>query len=466
MPASTVQNPPAQTESKSAKKKKAKAAVAATERNDSPAPGATSSDKAVSVAGGNEATENAYIRDLKKNIRNTSKKISNASKTEALIKENKDKSIEQLITAKIINADQKRQVDNKPALEAELARYEEQLAQVQKLDDEWRAIAASTKADTEKALTDKFEKEKADAIAEVKKQAEADLKKAVEDGFLVVSQFLRLVAQRRGEAPGSEEELDKANEGILASVYGGDSTAVASMVKLYHGTDDATTSVTGESLQVTYATIKQQITDSSPVSDPTELPAEEPEVEPVPTESSHLVQTDPTIANAGLTEIDAGTDIALANGHTEETPAEGETSIPNADVGDSAANAAAENQWDVGNDLAASQEWVEVQKPAEAPQTETAPNAPPAAPSSQSWADDHPEPSTSTSTTDANDGFQSVQRNRGRGDREGGFRGGRGGHHRGRGGFRGDGHHRGRGRGGPRGGHRGGFRREEHVSSA
>lgn len=105
------------------------------------------------------------------------------------------------------------------------------------------------------------------------------------------------------------------------------------------------------------------------------------------------------MAHAGLTEIDAGTDTAFTNGHTNEASAEaegeGEVSIPNADVGDSAANAAAEKQWDSaheGNDMVVSQEWVEVQKPVETPQTETAPNAGPAAPASQSWADDHPDP--------------------------------------------------------------------------
>lgn len=126
------------------------------------------------------------------------------------------------------------------------------------------------------------------------------------------------------------------------------------------------------------------------------------EAEPV-TAESQFGQTDPTVAYAGLTEIDAGTDTALTNGHVNGTSTEaegegeGETLIPNADVGDSAANAAAEQQWDAvheNNDLAASQEWVEVQKPTETPQTETAPNAAPATAPSQSWADDHPEPSS------------------------------------------------------------------------
>lgn len=69
---------------------------------------------------------------------------------------------------------------------------------------------------------------------------------------------------------------------------------------------------------------------------------------------------------------------------------EGETIIPNAEIGDDAANEAGEKQWDTPNEMAASQEWVEVQKPVETPQTEEAP----AAAATQSWADDHPESSS------------------------------------------------------------------------
>lgn len=163
-------------------------------------------------------------------------------------------------------------------------------------------------------------------------------------------------------------------------------------------------------------------------------------------EPAHLVQTDPTIAHAGLTEIDAGTDTAMTNGQVNGTPVEADAPIPNADVGDSAANAAGENQWDTGNDIATSQEWVEIPKAAEVPQTETAPNAAaPAATSTASWADEQPDSSAAATTpADPNDGFQSVQRNRGRGNGEP-FRGGRGGHHRG---GRGGSGFRGRGRGG------------------
>lgn len=66
MAASTVQNPPVQTESKSARKKKAKV----TERTESPAPAATSTpDKPASVADHqDDASDNAYIRELQKSV--------------------------------------------------------------------------------------------------------------------------------------------------------------------------------------------------------------------------------------------------------------------------------------------------------------------------------------------------------------------------------------------------------------
>lgn len=165
-------------------------------------------------------------------------------------------------------------------------------------------------------------------------------------------------------------------------------------------------------------------------------------------ESSHPPASDPTITHAGLTEIDEGSIRPLSNGHTgEDKPS---TLASTADVADSAANAAGESQWDTNNELAESQEWVNV--PRDAAETETGLAATPAAPANtQSWADDHPDPAETAAAavpTEANDGFQSVQRKapaqnwRGRGGDRGGYRG--------RGGFRGDG--RGRGRGGQRGG--------------
>lgn len=115
--------------------------------------------------------------------------------------------------------------------------------------------------------------------------------------------------------------------------------------------------------------------------------------ESAPVEStSEQVQTDPTVAYAGLTEIDTtGATAPVTNGHVASTTPSG---VPaSADVGDAAANAAAESQWDTNNDLSASgtqEDWVKV--PRDPAETETGLEATPAAAGPvQSWADDQPE---------------------------------------------------------------------------
>lgn len=132
--------------------------------------------------------------------------------------------------------------------------------------------------------------------------------------------------------------------------------------------------------------------------------------------------------------------------------------IDNVNVADEAANAVGQGHWNSSKDAATSQdEWVQV--PRDPSETDTGLNATPAAAANtQSWADDHPEQAPAPKAADPNEGFQSVQRNRGR--NEGGHnRGGRGrGDFRGRG--RGDARGRG-GRGGRGGPSRGGPRRTE-----
>ncbi|KAI1734928.1 hypothetical protein F4680DRAFT_329352 [Xylaria scruposa] len=456
-----VQNPPASAESKSAKKKKAKA-----ERTESPAPSASPApEKAVSISGADaseDSSESPYVRDLQKNIRNVNKKIANASKTDPIVDQHKGKTLDELVEAKIINADQRAQRLKKPQLEAQLAQYEEQLAQFKKIDEEYRSRGAADKTAIEKTLTEKFEKEKADAISKLTEKAAADAKKSLHDSLLALSQFLRLAAARRSEEADAGLDENMALEGVLLNVYSGDEHAVSTMLKLIEGSSETTHSVAGDELQTTYGQVKAAATAYVAPFTAVETSPDTTETAPEPA----ATETDPTVAHAGLTEIDStGATEPLTNGHTESTP---QTGIPtNADVSDIAANAAAGADWDTNNNMASSitqEDWVQVTRdPAE---TETGLTATPAAASNvQSWADDQPEspPEQAPASTDANDGFHQVQRNRPRGhEREGSWRGRgrgdyrgghRGGHHEGRGG-------RGRGRG--RGnGHRGRPRPEE-----
>ncbi|KAN0110294.1 hypothetical protein V8E51_006681 [Hyaloscypha variabilis] len=461
MAASTTQNPQVKSDSKSSKKKKSKTASTETEASTASAPAAevTPSHAATESNNGDGGYESPYIKELYKNIRNVNKKITNASKVDNILAENPGKTLDELVAARKINADQKAQILKKPQLQASLTQLEEQIAQYKKFDQEYKARSQSEKAEFEKTFTDKASKELEEAVAATKAEAETNALKEQKDNLLLLSQFLKLAAIRRGEDEAAELEESKALEGLLAQVYAGDATAVASMLNLIQGSSDTITSVMGEALSVTYADIKTaslaQIAATPILESEVEQPHESPSVE-----IEHPVQSDPTIVHAGLTEIDEPAATALTNGHNESV-FETQGIPQNSGFGDGAANAAAEANWDNNNDLSTSQEWVEV--PRDANETETGLTATPAAPSNvQSWADDQPDsPVEKTSVpANTNDGFQEISRNRGG---RGNFRGGRGrgdGFQRGRGGFRGDGY-RGRGRGGGGGGPRGGRRPDE-----
>lgn len=62
MPSTAVQNPPAQTESKSAKKKKVKAE----QRTESPAPSASGAQEKASSVSGEDASESPYVKEIQK----------------------------------------------------------------------------------------------------------------------------------------------------------------------------------------------------------------------------------------------------------------------------------------------------------------------------------------------------------------------------------------------------------------
>ena len=147
----------------------------------------------------------------------------------------------------MINHDQKTQILKKPALQSQLAQFEEQLAQYQKVDEQYRVRAASDKAEAEKALEQAKEKARADATAGSK----AAFDKSQRANLLLVSQFLRLAAYRREEAADPESDESQAIEGVLMAIYTGDDGAVNAMLKLVEGTSDQILSVPGEQLQTT-----------------------------------------------------------------------------------------------------------------------------------------------------------------------------------------------------------------------
>lgn len=167
-----------------------------------------------------------------------------------MLAENPGQTLDDLVTSKKINADQKAQILKKPALQASLTQLEEQVAQYKKFDEEHKAKFQAKEAALQKTLTERASKELEEAVASVKAEAESNAAKTQTDNLLLLSQFLKLAAIRRGEEEIAEQEESKALEGLLSQVYHGDSAAVSAMMNLINGTSDKIMSVHGEVLNI------------------------------------------------------------------------------------------------------------------------------------------------------------------------------------------------------------------------
>jgi hypothetical protein len=155
------------------------------------------------------------------------------SKVDAIIKEHKDLSLDELVETKKINADQKAQALKKPALQAQLTMMEEQIAAYRKLDIEYEALLAKEKERLERAHAAAIQEARDDAAAQAKDAAEKSLKYKM----LTFARFLAAAANRRN---GGDETSDDARavEGALFLVYSGDYTAVDYALKIVEGTDE------------------------------------------------------------------------------------------------------------------------------------------------------------------------------------------------------------------------------------
>jgi hypothetical protein len=160
-------------------------------------------------------------------------------------------SLDDLVAARKINADQKAQILKKPQLQASLTQLEEQISQYKKFDQEYKARSQAEKAEFEKIHTERAEKELTETVGAAKAEAAAIATKEQHSNMLLLSQFLRLAAARRAEEADQTLDENQALEGVLLSVYSGDESAVATIIKLINGSDENTYSVTGEKLQTT-----------------------------------------------------------------------------------------------------------------------------------------------------------------------------------------------------------------------
>ncbi|KAF2855233.1 hypothetical protein T440DRAFT_206599 [Plenodomus tracheiphilus IPT5] len=441
-------------ESKSARKKKGKSEAGAA------VPAAPEQTASEAGAGGSQApgnangtdSDNSYIRELQKNIRNINKKLNATQKVDSILAANPGVSLDDLVASRKINNDQKAQAEKKPGLQAQLAQLEEQYGHYKKYGDELEA-----KHNKEKELLSKSHSSELEALRDtIKAEAALEQQKVVKDKLLAFSRFLRAAAARRA-LQDDDSELSKGFEGALLQVYGGDAAAVAAVEKLVDGSGDKIPSVDGTELDVTYTQVMQAVLEEAPFAAEEAWVDDVAQSQPAPpeTETPDAV-SDPTITNAGLTEINADTTTATQPAQDETSAAPAASSIE-----PDAANAAATEQWDkqpTGGDDPLSESFEII--PRDPAETET-PHVAAAVTSTQSWADDTPEPAAASAPAPQNDGFSEVQHSRGGRGRGGHPSGERGGYRgRGRGGPRGD--FGGRGRGGRgRGGEfrgRGGFR--------
>jgi hypothetical protein len=161
-------------------------------------------------------------------------------------------SLDDLVAAKKINADQKAQIQKKPALQAQLAQLEEQVQIYKKLEEDFKTRLEAEKAEFEKGLTERANKELEEKVAAAKREVHVNAEQDQRNALLLLSQFLRLAAIRRGDEE-ADANLDenKALEGVLSSVYTGDLKAVETMVNLIQGAETTTVSISGEPLQTT-----------------------------------------------------------------------------------------------------------------------------------------------------------------------------------------------------------------------
>ena len=398
-----------------------------------------------------------------------------SSKADAVIADNPDVTLDDLVAAKKLNQDQKAQVLKKPALQAQLKQYEEQVIQFRKVEKDLGDRFAAEKAH----LRELHQAELAATREEVTAEANKTLSKKLDEDLLVLSQFLHAAAAKRQTAEAESEE-GRAFEGALLLVYQGNNASLTTLKNLIAGSDDKVTSTLGEPLDYTFAQIKQSSIDDAPPLEETfeEEPSDNPEAPVVEADNGDMTApvTDPTVARAGLTELaDTDTKPTAMNGVPE---VEQMTSPEQSSVTAEAANAVAENSWDaqasvLTNESGTGEGWVEI--PRDPAETETGVIATPAAKhGGNSWAEEVTEVTETEEKASAeNDGFEQVvhhgNRDRGRGRGRGGdfrgrgrgdgFRGGRGRGDRGDGGERRGG--RGRGRGdGFRGGNRGGRARD------
>ena len=229
-------------ESKSSRKKKAKAGGANGSTVSPAVPDASNKESSSHGSKGDDgAYEHPYIKELAKHIRNTHKKLAGMQKIDAILAENPNVSLDDLVAERKINPDQKAAALKKPQLQQQLADFEAQISQYRTFDSEYQTLLQKQKEDLTSQHEKELEKVKDELRVDGVTAGAAELKKNV----LVFSQFLRAAAAKRTVEEESNTDESRAFEGALLLVYGGDETAVETAMKLIKGADEQVPGIDG-----------------------------------------------------------------------------------------------------------------------------------------------------------------------------------------------------------------------------
>lgn len=232
-------------ESKSARKKAAKANAGTNGTLPAVPAGLTKENSA--AADSDASNEHPYLRELQKQIRNVTKKLTASHKIDAIIAEHPGVSLDELVAQRKINQDQKAAALKKPQLQAQLAQLEEQAAHYRKFDADYQVKFNKQREE----LTAAHQKEIDELRSSTSKQATelgaSDLRKKL----LIFSQFLRAAAAKRTIEEEAESDESRAFEGALLLVYGGDEKAVDTAISLIEGSDEQVPSIEGIPTPVT-----------------------------------------------------------------------------------------------------------------------------------------------------------------------------------------------------------------------
>lgn len=249
MAAPAVENPvPVSGESKSARKKKAKADAAAASTNGtdlSPAAVPVDASKDNSVMAEADS-EHPYLKELQKQIRNITKKLSAMQKLDSVLAENPGVSLDDLVSQRKINTDQKAAALKKPHLQAQLAELEERSEHYRKFDSDYQVKFNKQRDD----LTMQHQQEVEKMKLELRQQTASAASNELRSKLLLFSQFLRAAAAKRTIEEDADTDENRAFEGALLLVYGGDQKAVDTAINLIEGSDEQVPSIEGIPLPV------------------------------------------------------------------------------------------------------------------------------------------------------------------------------------------------------------------------